>query len=58
MALVVTARVIGVRFEILNIDWMRSTGNDDLMLVIIEHSEPLQVNNVGQAFGENGELRK
>ena len=48
MSLVVTAGVIGVGFEVVEIDGMRSPGNDDLMLVVVEHPQPLQVHHVRQ----------
>ena len=58
MRCVITTRVICVGFEIFEINRMRCSRNDHLMLMIIKHTKPFQVNHIGQSCwfgrGKNG----
>lgn len=55
--ILVTPRVVGVLAEVFDIDWHRGTGDEYLELLVIEHAEPLQVNDVREALTEGKDVR-
>lgn len=55
--ILVTPRVVGVLAEVFDIDWHRGTGDEYLELLVIEHAEPLKVDDVREALTEGKDVR-
>lgn len=54
--ILVTSRVVGVLAEVFDIDWHRGTGDEYLELLMIEHAEPLKVDDVGESLTEGKDV--
>ena len=49
----VSARVVGVVLQVLHADLVLGPGDQDLQLLVAEHSQPVQSNHVFQAVPKN-----
>ena len=50
-------RIVGVLFEIFEVDRDLGTRDEDLKFIVVEHSKPLDVDNLRQTFSKCGTLQ-
>ena len=50
-------RIVGVLFEIFKVNRDLSARDEDLKFVMVEHSKPLDVDNLRQTFSKSGTLQ-